>query len=88
MCGKHTGAASIEAVEEGVARRTNNKPMVCNKCLVDLRGDMATELEVRRQLGTLEAKIEGYAWKQWILYFAFSLALAALTFVAGLWLGG
>ena len=32
-----------------IARGDEHKePVVCNKCLVDLRGDMATELEVRR----------------------------------------
>ena len=63
------------------------EPMVCNRCLVDLRGDMATELEVRRQLGTLEAKVEGLSTRQWILYFAFTLSFGTLTFLAGLWLG-
>lgn len=66
----------------------HEEPLVCNKCLVDMRGDMATELEVRRQLGILEARVEGYAWRQWILYFAFTLVFAALTFLAGLYLGG
>jgi hypothetical protein len=84
ICGKltvRTGFTGVDAV------RGDREPFVCNKCLIDLRGDMATELEVRRQLGNLEAKLEGYAWKQWILYFAFTLIFAALTFVAGLWLG-
>lgn len=60
---------------------------MCNKCLVDLRGDMATELEVRRQLNTLEAKVEGLGSRYLLLYFAFTLVFAALTFIAGLYLG-
>lgn len=87
ICGKETVAPFVEAVDRARGEG-NEEPLVCNKCLVDLRGDMATELEVRRQLGNLEAKVEGYAWKQWILYFSFTLVFGILTFLAGLWLGG
>lgn len=86
ICGKWTSRAFIEGLDE-LRDEGNKEPFVCNKCLVDMRGDMATELEVRRQLSTLEAKVEGLGTRQWILGFAFSLAFAALTFIAGLWLG-
>lgn len=86
ICGKPSLRPAVGAVD--IARGKDNlEPIVCNKCLLDLRGDMATELEVRRQIGNLESRIEGYAWKQWILYFAFTLVFGALTFIAGLWLG-
>jgi hypothetical protein len=86
LCGRPTVRPVVSGVEEARGEEYR-EPFVCNKCLVDLRGEMATELEVRRQLGALEAKVEGYAWKQWILYFAFTLAFGALTFLAGVWLG-
>jgi hypothetical protein len=66
----------------------DREPFVCNKCLLDLRGDMATELEVRRQLGNLEAKVEGLSTRQWFLYLAFTLAVGLLSFLAGQLFGG
>jgi len=48
ICGRPTVRPFLGRVE--IARGEEHKePFVCNKCLVDLRGDMATELEVRRQ---------------------------------------
>ena len=58
LCGRLTVRPFIGAVE--IARGEEYKePFVCNKCLVDLRGDMATELEVRRQIGALDARFHG-----------------------------
>jgi hypothetical protein len=87
LCGKPTVRPFMDSVERRRGKE-NVEPFVCNKCLVDLRSDMATELEVRRQVGNLEARVEGLSTQQWVLYFAFTLALGALTFIAGLWLGG
>lgn len=87
LCGKASLRPAMGEVD--TARGKDNlEPIVCNKCLVDLRGDMATELEVRRQLGTLEAKVEGLSSRQWVAYFAFTLTFAALIFSAGLWFRG
>ncbi len=51
VCGKVTHRLGLDSVG---LERGEKEPLVCNKCLLDLRGDMATELEVRRQLGNLE----------------------------------
>jgi hypothetical protein len=55
ICGNPTYRLGLESGDE---KRGEKEPIVCNKCLVDLRGDMATELEVRRQMGKLEARVD------------------------------
>jgi hypothetical protein len=84
ICRRLTVRPFVASVDRGRGEE-HREPLVCNKCLLDMRGDMATELEVRRQLGVLEATVTGYEWRQWILYFAFTILLAALTFIAGLY---
>jgi hypothetical protein len=79
ICGRSASALYTEATDE---------PIICNRCIVDMRKDMTTELEVRRQLGNLEARVEGLNTRQWILSFVFPITLGLLMFLLGLWLGG
>ena len=82
LCGRPTVRPIIGAVE--IARGEEHKePFVCNTCLLDLRGDMATGLEVRRQLGNLEARVQGFDTKLWNQSLAFNTALAVGSFLAG-----
>jgi hypothetical protein len=71
----------LESVD--LARGEDKEPFVCNRCLVDLREDMATELEVRRQLTNLEAKTQGLETKLWNQSLAFNVVLAVGSFLAG-----
>lgn len=82
LCSRPTARLIVGDVE--IARGEEYKePFVCNKCLLDLRGDMATELEVRRQLGTLEARVQGLDTKLWNQTLAFNAVLAVGSFLAG-----
>ena len=88
LCGKPTVREGKDSVDRA---RGEEEPHVCNRCLVDLRGEMATELEVRRQLTTLEAKIERVEAKLdtrlWFMSMAFTVALSVATLVIGVLLG-
>jgi hypothetical protein len=82
LCGRPTVRLIVGDVE--IARGEEyREPFVCNKCLLDLRGDMATELEVRRQLGTLDARVQSLDTKLWNQTLAFNVALAVGSFLAG-----
>lgn len=86
LCGKPTVRPWVEDIDE--ARGADNvEPRVCNKCLLDLRGDMATELDVRRRLTNLEGTVKGATTKETILYVSFTVAMAAASFVLGLLIG-
>jgi len=91
ICGKPTVRPGRESVDH--ARDADKEPFVCNRCLVDLRGDMATELEVRRRLTQLEAITHGLQTKLWYQSNAFTVAMTiigvlvgALLTLATLWL--
>jgi hypothetical protein len=61
-----------------------------------MRGDMATELEVRRQLGNLEAKVErvesklesSLSTRLWVLATLLAIALTVGSFFAGAYFTG
>ncbi len=55
--GVRAGFARRSEAEVRALREPREAPETA-RYLVDLRGDMATELEVRRQLGNLEARVE------------------------------
>ena len=92
ICGKPTTKTVIPSVDKArIAQVTDKEPSVCNKCMVDLRGDMVTELEVRRQLTSLEAKIHGVESKLenrlvtrvWFLGVVLAIVLTITGFLAG-----
>jgi hypothetical protein len=91
VCGKPTYRMGSE---KGNSRRGEKEPLICNRCLLDLRGDMATELEVRRQLGNLEAQVQAVDSKVesrldtrlWVLGIVLAVVLTVAGFFAGAYL--
>ena len=87
ICGKPTIRSGWGAVEEQAGVDRSRKPFVCSKCLVDLRGDMATELEVRRQMGNLEKRLQVLETKLWYQSLVLNVMLAIAGFLAGALVG-
>ena len=82
VCVRQTVRPFVGAVE--ISRGEEYKePYVCNRCLLDIRGDMATELEVRRQMGNLEAKIHGLEASYKNQNLALQIVLTVCGFLAG-----
>lgn len=82
ICGRPAVRPFLENIE--IARGEDHKePCVCNKCLVDLRGDMATELEVRRQMTNLEAKTQGLEARFSNQNLSLQIVLVVCGFLAG-----
>lgn len=92
ICGKPTYRLGLESSD---LSRADKEPLVCTKCLIDLRGDMATELEVRRQLSNLETEIGSVSSKVndrldtrlWVLGILLAVALTVGGFFAGAYIG-
>ena len=84
ICGHPTaGWVSPKTQAARRAKGVNEEPFVCKKCLVDLRGDMATELQGRRRLTNVEGQIHSVNTELWVTGLALTLAVALLGFLAG-----
>jgi hypothetical protein len=88
ICGKPTIRSGWDDLEKAIGIDRDREPFVCSRCLVDLRGDMATELEVRRQITNLQATVTSLNTRVWVLSIRFSVFGIVVGFVLGAAFGG
>ena len=85
-CGKPTSSALVAEVADGETPE-HNEPFICNRCIVEIKKEVYTELEVRNRVSALESKVNGLETRVWILSILFSFFGIVIGFVLGAALG-
>lgn len=73
VCGKPTYRLGLESGDQD---RAEKEPLICNKCLVSIRRDMATEFDLRQKVSSLETRL-------WVFGFAFPIVFGLLGLLVG-----
>jgi len=86
VCGKPT-SSPLMALDTTDEAPTHDEPYICNRCLVDIKTQVYTELEVRNRVTHLESEVKVLGTKVWVLSTLFALCGIVIGFVLGVAFG-
>ena len=66
----------------------HDEPFICNRCLVEIKREVYTELELRNRVTNLESEVKGLGIRVWVLSTVFALFGIVIGFILGAAFGG
>ena len=85
-CGKPTSNALVALVADD-EEPEHDEPFICNRCLVEIKREVYTELELRNRVTQLEAEVKGLGTRVWVSAALFGFLFGLFGIVAGYVLG-
>ena len=86
-CGKPTSNALVALVADD-EEPEHDEPFICNRCLVEIKREVYTELELRNRVTNLESEVKGLGIRVWVLFTVFALFGIVIGFILGTAFGG
>jgi hypothetical protein len=81
-CGKPTANPLVALVAED-EKPEHDEPFICNRCLVEIKREVYTELELRNRMTRLETRVDNLGTRVWVLATIYGLFGIVVGFVLG-----
>src|SRR5918998_4284908 len=81
-CGKPTANPLVALVAED-EKPEHDEPFICNRCLVEIKREVYTELELRNRVTILETGIQSLETRTWVLSTIMGVFGIVIGFVLG-----
>jgi hypothetical protein len=86
VCGRETSSPLVARVADDEEPK-HDEPFVCNRCLVEIRKEVYTELELRNRVTNLETETKNLGTRVWVLSTLFAVFGIVIGFVLGIAFG-